>query len=311
MAALFTGGDRGLVDDVLADRRLAPLAALRREPALDVGEPTKAVLLETPKQFRAVDVHIVEPGDRRTLGTGTSPARVADRPAVTSIDRVRQSPDPVLTAERAHLARAADCLTEMRAAASAVVDAGVDAWASERLGAARAERLRHAGRRSRRPALLRPHRHGRAETFHIGRRHVRDAAGDPVVIDWRAPMSRPFYQASAVDPQGLVITLQRAEAMALLLSSLDSELRIARNRTVTIAAFGVAGASTPHAISSTRKSLRSPAARCGIPTAVTPASSPTSSPDSRQTSSTPAVRIETGLTRRSPETSTAAGTATP
>ena len=45
--------------------RLAPLAALRREPRLDVGEPTKAVLLETPKQFRAVDVHIVEPGDRR------------------------------------------------------------------------------------------------------------------------------------------------------------------------------------------------------------------------------------------------------
>ena len=64
VAALFTGGDRGLVDEVLADRRLAPLAALRREPHLDVGEPTKAVLLETPKQFRAVDVTIVEPGDR-------------------------------------------------------------------------------------------------------------------------------------------------------------------------------------------------------------------------------------------------------
>jgi hypothetical protein len=63
--ALFTGGDRGLVDDVLTDPRLAPLAALRREPALDVGEPTKAVLLETPKQFRAVRVHIVEPDERR------------------------------------------------------------------------------------------------------------------------------------------------------------------------------------------------------------------------------------------------------
>lgn len=62
--ALFTGGDRGLVDDVLTDRRLAPLAALRREPALDVGDPTKAVLLETPKQFRAVHVTIVEPRDR-------------------------------------------------------------------------------------------------------------------------------------------------------------------------------------------------------------------------------------------------------
>ena len=32
---------------------------------------------------------------------------------------------------------------------------------------------------------------------------MRDSAGDPVVIDWRAPMSRPFYQASATDPQGL------------------------------------------------------------------------------------------------------------
>ncbi|MGY1801705.1 acVLRF1 family peptidyl-tRNA hydrolase [Blastococcus sp. SYSU D00922] len=62
--ALFTGGDRGLVDDVLADPRLAPLAALRREPALEVGEPTKAALVATPEQFRAVRVHIVEPGDR-------------------------------------------------------------------------------------------------------------------------------------------------------------------------------------------------------------------------------------------------------
>jgi hypothetical protein len=64
VAALFTGGDRGLVDEVLADQRLRPLAALRRESALDVGDPTKAVLLSTPAQFRAVDVHIVEPGDR-------------------------------------------------------------------------------------------------------------------------------------------------------------------------------------------------------------------------------------------------------
>ena len=63
LAAVFTGGDRGLVDEVLADRRLAALAALRREPALAVGEPTKAVLLATPEQFRAVHVVIREPGD--------------------------------------------------------------------------------------------------------------------------------------------------------------------------------------------------------------------------------------------------------
>ncbi|NEE59130.1 AAA family ATPase, partial [Streptomyces sp. SID8455] len=34
------------------------------------------------------------------------------------------------------------------------------------------------------------------ERFYIGRRHVHDAAGDPMVIDWRAPVSQPYYQAS-------------------------------------------------------------------------------------------------------------------
>jgi hypothetical protein len=37
---------------------------LPRLGPLDLGEPTKAVLLEAPDQFRAVRVHIVEPGDR-------------------------------------------------------------------------------------------------------------------------------------------------------------------------------------------------------------------------------------------------------
>jgi DNA helicase IV len=117
------------------------------------------------------------------------------------------APDPVLAAERAHLARAADCLTQMRVAASAVTDAGVDAWASERLGAARAQRLLALAADPQVPAFFgrtdSGPDEGAAETFHIGRRHVRDAVGDPVVIDWRAPMSRAFYQASAADPQGL------------------------------------------------------------------------------------------------------------
>src|SRR4051812_5351229 len=91
----------------------------------------------------------------------------------------------------------------MRAAADAVIDAGVDAWASERLGAARADRLRRLAADPGVPPFFGRTDTG-SETFHIGRRHVRDAGGDPVVIDWRAPMSRPFYQASAADPQGLV-----------------------------------------------------------------------------------------------------------
>lgn len=39
------------------------------------------------------------------------------------------------------------------------------------------------------------------EQFYIGRRHVHDAEGDPMVIDWRAPVSQPFYRASKTDPQ--------------------------------------------------------------------------------------------------------------
>jgi VLRF1 release factor-like protein len=61
---LATGGDRGLVAEVLADPRLRALDVVPRLGPLDVGEPTKAVLLDTPAQFRAVRVHIVEPADR-------------------------------------------------------------------------------------------------------------------------------------------------------------------------------------------------------------------------------------------------------
>jgi hypothetical protein len=41
------------------------------------------------------------------------------------------------------------------------------------------------------------------QSFHIGRRHVHDPDGTPTVIDWRAPVSRPFYRASAADPMNL------------------------------------------------------------------------------------------------------------
>ena len=44
-----------------------------------------------------------------------------------------------------------------------------------------------------------------AVAHHIGRRHVTDDAGDPLVLDWRAPISRAFYRASARDPQGVEV----------------------------------------------------------------------------------------------------------
>lgn len=39
--------------------------------------------------------------------------------------------------------------------------------------------------------------------WHIGRRHVEDRNGEPVVVDWRAPVSVPFYRATFHDTLGL------------------------------------------------------------------------------------------------------------
>jgi DNA helicase IV len=44
---------------------------------------------------------------------------------------------------------------------------------------------------------------GVAESFHIGRRHISDPTGEPMVIDWRAPVSLPFYRASRTEPMGV------------------------------------------------------------------------------------------------------------
>ncbi|GGN26817.1 HelD family protein [Streptomyces fuscichromogenes] len=43
------------------------------------------------------------------------------------------------------------------------------------------------------------------ERFYIGRRHVHDHDGDPMVIDWRAPVSQPFYRASRKDPMDVAL----------------------------------------------------------------------------------------------------------
>jgi DNA helicase IV len=123
------------------------------------------------------------------------------------------SDDPQLVAEREHLQQALVCLIEMREAAGAIADYGVDALASESLGRLRAERLAHLSADSEAPPFFgridrEPDRsHPTGEVFHIGRRHIRDRLGDPMVIDWRAPISQPFYRATAHDRQG--VTLRR------------------------------------------------------------------------------------------------------
>ncbi|WP_432991053.1 acVLRF1 family peptidyl-tRNA hydrolase [Dactylosporangium sp. CA-233914] len=59
LAALVCGGDRGLVDAILADRRLASLAALRHPRLLEVAEPRLSVLEEAAVTARKVRIHLV------------------------------------------------------------------------------------------------------------------------------------------------------------------------------------------------------------------------------------------------------------
>lgn len=48
--------------------------------------------------------------------------------------------------------------------------------------------------------------HEDGRRHHIGRRRIAEhPAAPPLVVDWRAPVARAFYQASARDPQGVLV----------------------------------------------------------------------------------------------------------
>jgi DNA helicase IV len=95
----------------------------------------------------------------------------------------------------------------MRADVAGITDVAGDAFTSESLGRMRADRLKALSADPDAPPFFGRTDRDNGETFHVGRRHVRDEVGDPVVVDWRAPISRAFYRATAADPMG--VTLRR------------------------------------------------------------------------------------------------------
>ncbi|HKR71770.1 MAG TPA: ATP-binding domain-containing protein [Streptosporangiaceae bacterium] len=135
--------------------------------------------------------------------------------------------EEVLAAERDHLATSRDFLRLMREDVLSLPALAGDPVSQEYLKAdlyRRAESLKDLpdtplffGRLDYEPGRTRPVGEpgearefiavaaGTGESFHVGRRHVHDQQGHPVVIDWRAPVSRPFYRASPSDPMGLVM----------------------------------------------------------------------------------------------------------
>ena len=64
-AWLATGGDRPLLDRVLADPRLRPLRALPRGPHLQVGDPRADLVRSLPELLTRVPVTVTEPAPSR------------------------------------------------------------------------------------------------------------------------------------------------------------------------------------------------------------------------------------------------------
>nr|BFE64140.1 ATPase AAA [Dactylosporangium thailandense] len=113
-----------------------------------------------------------------------------------------------LAQERAHLDASRLALKRMRERAEDLFATGDqvagDPFAAETLGRALARRIADLADNPDTPLFF-----GRLDIdehqYHVGRRHVTDAVGEPMVLDWRAPISRKFYQASAVDPQDVEV----------------------------------------------------------------------------------------------------------
>jgi DNA helicase IV len=112
--------------------------------------------------------------------------------------------DPVLAAERAYLAQARADLRQMREHTLSLKALGGDRVSEAYLAAALYRRAKALADDPSVPLFFGRIDVETAESFYIGRRHVMDAAGDPVVVDWRADISGAFYRATRRDPHGVI-----------------------------------------------------------------------------------------------------------
>jgi DNA helicase IV len=116
----------------------------------------------------------------------------------------------VLAVERAHLAESREALRRMREHAAGLTALGGDHVSTEHLKQALYRRMKALQDDPQVPLFFGRLEYDTAvgaeqdETLYIGRRHVSgETGGEPMVIDWRAEMSRPFYQARPSKPMGV------------------------------------------------------------------------------------------------------------
>ena len=118
--------------------------------------------------------------------------------------------DPDLTTERDHLAASRAALARMRDRTAGLdSSAAGDAVSRQFLESAMLRRMQALADDPTVPLFFgrldydQAHPEARGERFYVGRRHVSDEAGDPMVVDWRAPISLAFYRASRTEPMGV------------------------------------------------------------------------------------------------------------
>ncbi len=111
-----------------------------------------------------------------------------------------------LAAEQSYLDRAHEHLDAMEARVSGLIDRlELDARADVDAATARhqLQGYRAALQAGRGPLCFGRIDEETGDRHYIGRRHVEDGHGDPVVVDWRASVAIPFYRATFRDPLGL------------------------------------------------------------------------------------------------------------
>jgi DNA helicase IV len=120
------------------------------------------------------------------------------------------SADPAIATEREHLARSRAALARMRARTATLDSSAAGDWVSRQvLESAIYLRMKALEDDPTVPLFFgrldydEAHQDARGERFYIGRRHVTDESGDPMVVDWRARISRAFYRASKAEPMGV------------------------------------------------------------------------------------------------------------
>ncbi len=62
------------------------------------------------------------------------------------------------------------------------------------------------------------------DQWYVGRRHIENAEGNPVVVDWRAPVAIPFYRATAADAFGLARRRRFSTEVDELIAIFDEQL---------------------------------------------------------------------------------------